>query len=50
MKTITIIIFPFILITEFLLTTITLGMYAMYLNWLLNEELFTKQLLNYIRK
>jgi len=50
MKIIAIILFPIILITEFVLSIITIGMYLVFVQIWLNEELFTKQLLNYIRK
>lgn len=50
MKTIAIIIFPIVLITEFLLTFCTMGLYYPFIEIMLDEKLFTKQLLNYIRK
>jgi len=50
MKTIAVIIFPIVLITEFILSIITVGLYLIFVNIWLDEKLFTKQLLNYIRK
>jgi len=50
MKTIAIIIFPIVLITEFLLTIFTIGMYLFLIMIIMDGKLITEQLLNYIRK